>query len=67
MVMASTITTTKVPVPAFLRPASDHDTQISVLNDGAASNLPDKGIYLMGGLVLPDGKGASPTNQYHHV
>ena len=64
--MESTITNTRVPwvtppVPASSSPASDHDTQTSVLNDGAASNLSDEGICLMGGRVLSDGKGASPT------
>ena len=64
--MESTTTNTRVPwatppVPASSSPASDHDTQTSVLIDGAASNLPDEGICLIGGRALQDGKGASPT------
>ena len=64
--MESTITNTRVPwvtppVPASSSPASDHDTQTSVFNDGAASNLPDEGICLMGGRALPDERGANPT------
>ena len=59
--MDSTINSTRVPAPAFSGPASNHDTQTSVLNDGATLNLPDDGISLMGGRVLPDGGGAGPT------
>ena len=64
--MESAVNNTRVPalpapVPAFSGPASNHDTHTSVLNDGAALNLPEDGICRMGGRVLPDGRGAGPT------
>ena len=65
--MDSAVNNTRVPafstapVPAFSGPASNHNTQTSVLNDGATLNPPDDGICLMGGRVLPDGEGAGPT------
>ena len=59
--MDFTINCTRVPALAFSGPASNHDTKTSVLNDGATLNLPDDGISLMGGRVLPDGGGAGPT------
>ena len=58
--MNSTTNSTRVPAPAFSGPAFNHDKQ-SVFNDGAALNLPEDGICLMGGRVLPEGKGAGLT------
>ena len=51
--MESTTNCTRVPAPVSSGPASDHDTQTSVLNDGAALNLPRR--------ASPDGKGTGPT------
>lgn len=48
-------------------PASNHDEQTSVLNDGAASNLPDDGICLIGDGYCQMEMEHVLQNQHHHA